>query len=306
MRIGTRGSALALWQANHIRDCIRKSWGSECQVELVTITTEGDRVQDRALYEIGGKGLFVKAIEAELVAGTIDIAVHSMKDMPSRLPAGLVIAATPEREDPRDALVGAAGAGDTLATLPTGARVGTGSLRRTALVRRLRPDLVVVPLRGNVPTRVEKVDRGDVDAVVLACAGLRRLDLAARISEALDAARFLPAPCQGVLALQCRSDDARTLEMLAPLDHAETRRQAAAERSFLVRLDADCHVPVACHARLDDAGGMEIEGMVIDPSSRPCFVARCSGPVSQAETLGVEVAERVLALGAAKVLDGTR
>jgi len=304
IRIGTRGSALALWQANYVRDWLRRQWHGRVEVDLVPITTEGDRIQDRALHEIGGKGLFVKAIETELLEERVDLAVHSMKDLPSRMPSGLVLACTPAREDPRDALV-TGGESVSLADMARGARIGPGSLRRGALVRRLRPDLEVVPMRGNVPTRIEKVDRGEVDAVLLACAGLRRLDLAHRIAEALDPESFCPAPCQGILALQCRDGDRAMLDWVAPLEDSVTRHQAQAERSFLSRLEADCHVPVACYARVD-GNRMDIEGLVIDPSSQPCFEVRASGVVADAHALGREVAERLLEQGAQRVLDGTR
>ena len=302
VRIGTRGSALALWQSNHIRDRLRAHWGDGLQVDLDVISTKGDQIQDRPLHEVGGKGLFVKAIEARLLDGSVGLAVHSMKDMPALGPDGLTIACTPEREDPRDALVGRQGESLVLAELPAGTRVGTGSLRRGALVRRINPGVEVVPIRGNVPTRVGLVDNGTVDAVILAAAGLRRLDMGERISEVLAVDPFLPAPTQGILALQCRSDDARVQALLAPLAHDETTVRAAAERGFLVRLQASCTVPLACYATLS-GDTVTVRGMVVDPSGEPCHDATREGPRAEAEALGVAVAEDVLGQGAGAILE---
>lgn len=298
IRIGTRGSALALWQAHHVRDELQAEHPG-LAVELTIITTEGDRVQDRPLHEIGGKGVFVRAIEQHVLDGAVDLAVHSMKDLPAFGPEGLVITCTPPREDPRDALVGPAGA--TLASLPAGSRVGTGSLRRGALARRMNPGLQIVPIRGNVPTRVGKVDGGELDAVLLAAAGLRRLDLAARIAEYLDPDVFCPAPAQGILALQCREDDARVRGLLAALADDDATLAAAAERGFVQRLGAGCTVPMGCHAtRSGDE--VSIYGLVVHPSGAPCFEARRRGPVDQAAALGRSLAEELLAAGADRVL----
>lgn len=305
VRIGTRGSDLALWQSNHVRDRLRAHWGEALQVELNIISTKGDQIQDRPLHEVGGKGLFVKAIEARLLDTSVDLAVHSMKDMPALGPDGLEIACTPEREDPRDALVGppgnTRGKAMTLAELPAGTRVGTGSLRRGALVRQINPGVEVVPIRGNVPTRVGLVDSGEVDAVILAAAGLRRLGMGERITEVLAEGPFLPAPTQGILALQCRKDDARVRELLAPLVHDETTVRAAAERAFLVRLQASCTVPLGCYATL--AGDtVTVRGMVVDPSGAPCYEATREGTRADAAALGTAVAEDVLGQGAGEIL----
>lgn len=298
VRLGTRGSALALWQAHHIRDELRTEH-PDLVVELEIISTEGDRVQDRPLHEIGGKGLFVRAIEQRLLDGTIDLAVHSMKDLPAFGPKGLVIACTPPREDPRDALVAPPGA--TLAALPEGTRLGTGSLRRGALARRINPGLQIVPIRGNVPTRVAKVDRGEVDAVLLAAAGLRRLDQAARIAEYLDPEAFCPAPAQGILALQCREDDAWVRRLLAALVDEDATLAAAAERGFVQRLGAGCTVPMGCHAtRSGDE--LALHGLVVHPSGSPCFEARRRGPTTEAEPLGRALAQELLEAGADRVL----
>jgi hydroxymethylbilane synthase len=298
VRIGTRGSALALWQAHHIRDRLRAEHPG-LAVELEIITTEGDRVQDRPLHEIGGKGLFVRAIEQRLLDGTVDLAVHSMKDLPAFGPSGLVIACTPRREDPRDALV--AVPGTTLATLPAGARLGTGSLRRGALARRVNPGLEIVPIRGNVPTRVGKVDGGELDAVLLAAAGLRRLDRAARIAEYLDPEGFCPAPAQGILALQCREDDAHVWELLASLRDEDATIAAAAERGFVQHLGAGCTVPMGCHA-VRDGDELSVHGLVVHPSGTPCFEDRRRGRVSDADALGRALAEALLSVGADRVL----
>lgn len=298
VRLGTRGSALALWQANHVRDELRRAHPG-LTVELQIISTEGDRIQDRPLHEIGGKGLFVRAIEQRLIDDEIDLAVHSMKDLPAFGPEGLTLACTPPREDPRDALVGPAGA--TLATLPPGSRLGTGSLRRAALAHRINPAIKVVPIRGNVPTRVGKVDKGEVDAVLLAAAGLRRLGKAERIVELLDPEAFCPAPAQGILALQCRDDDTRVRGLIDALSCPEATLAAAAERGFLQRLEAGCTIPVGCHAtRHGDE--LEVHGLVVHPSGSPCYETRRRGPVDQADALGREVAGELLEAGADRVM----
>lgn len=299
VRIGTRGSALALWQANHIRDALRAAHPG-LSVELEVISTKGDQVTDRPLHAIGGKGLFVKAIEERLLDRSVDLAVHSMKDLPAFGPDGLVLACTPAREDPRDALVGAAGA--TLASLPEGTRLGTGSLRRGALARRINPGLQIVPIRGNVPTRVGKVDSGEVDAVMLAAAGLRRLGMAERIVELLEPDAFCPSPAQGILSLQCREDDEQMRRWLLPLADEATTVAAAAERAFVQRLEANCSVPLGCFAKLDGAGGIEVRGLVVDPSGEPCHEARRQGKVGDAAELGRDVAEAVLAAGGDAVM----
>lgn len=298
IRIGTRGSALALWQAHHIRDELSRAHpGLEVQLEI--ITTEGDRIQDRPLHEIGGKGLFVKAIEQRLLDDQVDLAVHSMKDLPAFGPPGLSLVCTPPREDPRDALVGPVGA--TLATLPAGARLGTGSLRRGALARQINPAIEIVPIRGNVPTRIGKVDSGEVDAVLLAAAGLRRLERADRIVELLDPEAFCPSPAQGILALQCREDDARVRELVAVLADEDTTIAAAAERGFLQKLEASCTIPLGCYAtRHGDE--VALHGLVVHPSGSPCFEGRRRGPVAQADALGRDLAAELLEAGADAVM----
>jgi hydroxymethylbilane synthase len=302
VRIGTRGSELALWQSNHVKQLLQRQFGRQLPVEIVVITTKGDTIQDRPLHEVGGKGLFVKEIEQHLLDGAVDLAVHSMKDLPAFMPDGLEIACTPAREDPRDAVVGVRGAlAVPLSRLPRGARVGTGSLRRGAFVRRLNADVEIVPIRGNVPTRVAKVDRGEVDVVVLAAAGLRRLGLEERISELLDVERFCPAPAQGILALQCRSEDRRLKALLHPLRDASAWVCAAAERAFLQRLGAGCTTPVACHAELRAPDVLTLCGVIVDPAGRPCFTASKMSHPRDAAELGHRLADTLLCLGAARI-----
>lgn len=300
VRLGTRRSKLALWQANYVKDALRRHWGSELRIELVEIVTKGDQILDRPLNEVGGKGLFVNGIEERLAAGDVDLAVHSMKDLPSALAEGMVITCTPQRADPRDALVSKSGA--DLEALPPGTRLGTSSLRRGALASRINDGLEIVPIRGNVPTRLAKVDDGEVDAVLLAAAGLDRLGLGDRITEHLAVDRFCPAACQGILALECRGDDERIQSLCAPLDHDQTERAAAAERAFLARLEGGCQVPMGAHARLIDEATLSIEGMVAAPSGRPYLFAKREGPAGEAAVLGRQVAETLLSLGADRVI----
>jgi hydroxymethylbilane synthase len=310
LRLGTRASALALWQANHVRDALLARWGDALEVELVEITTQGDLIVDRPLNQIGGKGLFVNAIEDQLLADQIDLAVHSMKDLPGHTPAGLAIVCTPERADPRDVLVGPPGA--SLASLPAGTRVGTSSLRRAALTRRLNPGVEVISIRGNVQTRIAKIEQGVVDVVLLAAAGLQRLGLDAQVVESLDPERFCPAACQGILAIEARAGDTAVHELLAPLEHEPTAILAAAERAFLACLEGGCQVPIACHARLvDDAdpareAQLHVRGLIIDPAGAPLFDARKVGVASEAAALGRAVAQTLLRLGAGGIIEAQK
>jgi hydroxymethylbilane synthase len=299
LRLGTRASALALWQANYVRDALLAQHEG-LAVELVEITTEGDRILDRPLNQVGGKGLFVKGIEDLLLAGEVDLAVHSMKDLPGHTPEGLAIVCTPPRADARDVLVGPPGA--RLATLPAGTRLGTSSLRRAALAKRINPGLEIVSIRGNVPTRIGKIGEGKVDAVLLAAAGLERLGLAEQIAEWLDPEQFCPAACQGILAIETRTDDAEVIELLAPLEHRETAIVAAAERAFLQQLEGGCQVPMACHAVLD-GDALSVRGLVVDPSGEPLFEARERGPAAQADALGRAVGRALLQAGAQAIID---
>jgi hydroxymethylbilane synthase len=255
VRIGARGSKLSLVQAGLVQRRIAAALGhAEAEAEaiapIVVITTSGDRIQDRRLMEVGGKGLFTKEIEEALLAGRIDCAVHSLKDMPAELPPGLCIAATPEREDPRDAFVSASAA--SLGDLPRAARLGTASLRRSAQALHVRPDLEIVPLRGNVDTRIAKLDRGEADAIILALAGLKRLGLAGRATAVLDPIAAPPAPGQGALAIETREAD-RGADWLAPLRDGATSLAVAAERGALAALEGSCKTAIGAYARLEGA-----------------------------------------------------
>ncbi len=310
VRIGTRASKLALWQANWVRDQLRACWGPKLEVELVKITTDGDRIQDRPLHQIGGKGLFVNGIEDQLLAENVDLAVHSMKDLPGTLAEGLMITCTPARADSRDALViredvrrALLEAGETLGieSLPAGARLGTTSLRRTALSRRLNPEVEVISLRGNVPTRLRKLDEGQFEAILLAAAGLKRLELGARVDVALDPEVFCPAATQGILALECRAADSRVRALVAPLNDADAAIMAEVERAFLARLEGGCQVPMGCHAVLD-GDRVRARGIVADPSGAPYYEAEREGGRTHAAALGHELAGDLLEQGAREVL----
>jgi hydroxymethylbilane synthase len=301
MRIATRGSALALWQAHYVRDRLC-AIDSALTVELVVLKTRGDRIVDRALSEVGGKGLFVKEIEEAVLDGRADLAVHSMKDLTADVPPELVIAAVPEREDPRDALVvGPKLDARDVAGLPSGARVGTSSLRRVCQLRARRADLDLVPLRGNVDTRVRKLDEGELDAIVLACAGLKRLGHGARITAALSVEDSLPAIGQGALAIECRAGDAETRARLAALDHRPTALAVAAERGFLARLEGDCKTPLAAHATLDGER-LAITGLVGAVDGSELVRDRLEGAAADGPALGRALAERLLARGADRLL----
>jgi hydroxymethylbilane synthase len=298
IRIATRGSMLALWQANWVKaELERREPG--LAVELIVLKTRGDKILDRALAEVGGKGLFVKEIEDALLDGRAEIAVHSMKDLPAELAPGLEVVAIPEREDPRDALVVRPGLdARTLAALPQGARVGTSSLRRLCQLRALRPDLLIEPMRGNVDTRLGRVERGDFDAIVLACAGLRRLGHAGRISAALSVEESLPAVGQGALAIECRADDAATRARLRPLDHPSTACAVLAERAALARLQGGCQTPLGAYAVIEgDAIAIRAFVGATDGSRLLRAERRGADP-----SVGIAVADELLAAGAATLL----
>lgn len=301
LRLGTRRSELAMWQAHHVRDRLRAHWGDTLEIELVEIVTKGDQILDKPLALVGGKGLFVNGIEERLLDERIDFAVHSMKDLPATVPDGLAIVTTPPRADPRDALVGKPGM--RLAELPAGTRIGTSSLRRSALARRINPGVEIVSIRGNVPTRVRKVEEGICDAVILAAAGLERLGRGEDIHEYLDAESFVPAATQGILALEARADDAFTCAILAALDDAEARDMAACERAFLGRLDGGCQVPMGCHARVE-GDELVARAMVGDPSGRPVYVVHQRAGRGEAAALGVALAESLLEMGAGSIIEG--
>jgi hydroxymethylbilane synthase len=298
LRLATRGSPLARAQSGLVARSLERTLGVE--VELLVLKTSGDRIADRALAALGGKGLFVKELEEALLAGRADLAVHSAKDLPARLAPGLALAACPERADPRDALVGRE-AGTKLMSLPRGARVGTGSVRRRSQLLLRRPDLSVVPLRGNVGTRLRKLQEGGLDAVVLACAGLARLGLEARIDERLDPADVLPAVGQGALALEVREDDPLGAE-LAAVDHAPTRTALAAERAFLRGLEGDCTVPLAALAEPAGPGRLRLRGLLASPDGRRVARTELEAADAQAERAGEEAAARVRADGGEAIL----
>jgi hydroxymethylbilane synthase len=298
-RIATRKSPLALWQAEHVRERLRAAHPG-LEVELVSMSTRGDRVLDSPLAKIGGKGLFVKELEQGMLAGDADIAVHSMKDVPVEFPEGLGIGAILEREDPHDAFV--SNRFDALAALPEAAVVGTSSLRRQCQLRAVRPDLDIRDLRGNVGTRLGKLDNGDYDAIVLACAGLKRLGLAGRIAKSIDADTMLPAIGQGIIGIETRLDDARVRELLAPLHDADTAVRLAAERSLNATLAGGCQAPVAGHAVLD-GGELRLRGLVGWPDGSDIVRGEISGQADDAEALGRTLAEDLLARGARPILD---
>ncbi len=296
--IATRGSDLALAQAHYTAGRLENELGVEA--ELLVLQTKGDLILDRPLAEIGGKGLFIKEIEEALIDGRAEVAVHSAKDLPAHVPEGLVLAAFPQREDPRDALV-TREPGMTLDSLPKGARIGTSSVRRTALLKALRPDLDICSLRGNVPTRLNKLESENLDAVILACAGLERLGFADRISERIDPERFLPAAAQGVLALETRADDPAR-ELISRLEDPKVAEAVNAERAFLAHLEGDCSVPLAGHAHHREDGSLEFHGLVSSLDGKRVVQARAVGPASDAVALGQEVARKVLADGADVIL----
>jgi hydroxymethylbilane synthase len=300
LTIGTRGSALALWQARHVIERLENVVPS-LHVEVKQITTQGDRVRDRALSQVGGKGLFVKEIEAALLAGEIDLAVHSLKDMPTELPGGLALGAILARADARDALVARDGK-STLASLPLGSRIGTSSLRRRAQVLARRPDLKVVDLRGNVDTRLHKLDDGLCDGAVLAVAGLARLGYADRISEYLAVDVMIPAPGQGALCVEVRDDDAAIRTTIAPLDHMETHLATMAERAFLYRLEGGCRVPIGAYAEVN-GNQIYLTGLVASPDGTRLVRDGIGGKTAQAARLGLELAERVLSAGGKAILE---
>jgi len=305
LRVGTRGSRLALWQADHVADRLRAAH-PEARVERVVLSTKGDRVVDTALSKVGDKGLFTRELEEALVEGRIDLAVHSLKDLPTEMRPELTLGAVLEREDPRDALVGNAPGG--LAGLPRGARVGTSSLRRRAQLLALRPDLQVVDLRGNVPTRLSKVERGDCDAAVLALAGLRRLGLEDRIAVVLEPGELLPAPGQGAVAVQSRAGDERVAAFLSPLDHRATRLTVAAERGLLARLEGGCQVPVGALATLE-GNRVRLSGLVAELDGTVVVrgtVEREVADEAASRAVGDALAAQLLGAGAREVLARVR
>jgi hydroxymethylbilane synthase len=286
LRIGTRGSPLARAQAENVRARLAQAHGLDPgALEIVAIRTTGDQVRDRPLADAGGKGLFTKEIEEALLAGAIDLAVHSAKDVPTFLPEGLELAAYPEREDPRDVFVG--GENRPLAEMPAGAVIGSASVRREALVRRLRSDVEVKLLRGNVQTRLDKVANGDFSGTVLALAGLKRLGLEARATEILDPDSFPPSVGQGAIAVEIRAADAATRKLVAAIDDSSTSTALAAERAFLAELDGSCRAPIAGHARIVD-GRFHFYGLLISADGREAVETTREGLLADAARLGAD------------------
>jgi len=295
-RIATRRSQLALWQAEHVA---ARMEAAGARVELLPMVTQGDRILDVPLAKIGGKGLFVKELEAAMLEGRADLAVHSIKDVPMELPPGLSITAILTREDPRDAFV--SNSAGTLAALPQGARVGTSSLRRQCQLKALRPDLQLLDLRGNVNTRLARLDAGDYDAIILAAAGLRRLEMSARIAEAIGPGTLLPAVGQGAIGIEARDGDEELRDILAGLHHADTASCVLAERALNRALQGGCQVPIAAHAVLD-GDTLQLRALVGTVDGTRVLRAEGSGPRSAPEQLGESVAAELLAGGAADIL----
>jgi hydroxymethylbilane synthase len=299
--IGTRGSRLALWQSEYIKGRIEALTGMPVSLEV--IKTTGDKILDVPLAKVGGKGLFTKEIEVELSAGTVDLAVHSMKDVPTELPEGLMIGAMPERVDPRDAIV--SGAGYDLETLPEGARIGTSSLRRRSQVLALRADLDIVDVRGNLDTRMRKAETGEVDAVILAAAGITRMGWADRIGHYIDTSAMCPAVGQGAIGIEVRMDDEFMLEVCERLTHLETMACVTAERVVMRTLEGGCQVPIGAYCRFEQ-GALVMDGVVGSLDGREIVRYRLEGTPAEPEMLGAAMVDRLLGLGAGAILEAIR
>jgi len=302
LRIGTRGSALALWQANHVRDELARLHGVEA--ELVRVRTAGDRMQSASVAQIGAegsaKGIFIKELEDALLDGTADIAVHSMKDVPTETPTGLVFAAITRREDPRDCLISRSNR--ALKGLSSGMRIGTSSVRRQAQLRHLRPDLRVEDLRGNVDTRLKKLEAGEFDAIVLAMAGVNRLGAGDKVSQVFDADVMLPAVGQGALGIETRSDDPGMVKLAGSLDDAATRACVIAERALLRELEGGCQVPVGAWAKIGASGDIEFEAGVFSPDGNEAVRRIDRGAVAESEAIGIRLAHALIEAGADRIL----
>ncbi len=299
IKIGTRGSKLALWQANWVKSAL-ESIDSHLCAELVIIKTKGDKITDVPLAEVGGKGLFVKEIETAILENRIDLAVHSMKDMPADIPAGLQIGAIPERENPADVLISKSG--QKLAELKHQACIGTSSLRRAAQLRFDRPDVCILPLRGNLDTRIRKLEAGEFDAVILAAAGIRRMGLENKITEYLDPDRILPAVGQGALCIEIRSDDSENLQLISGLDHNPTRLAVSGERAFLNRLEGGCQVPLAAYGQVI-RDRFILSGLVAEVDGSKQIKDSLTGSPAECEGIGIALAERLLDRGAGQILN---
>ncbi len=298
IRIATRKSPLALWQAHFVQSRLQQLY-PQLRVELLPMSTKGDKILDSPLAKVGGKGLFVKELEQAILAGDAEIAVHSMKDVPVEFPDGLGLSIICEREDPRDAFVSARF--PSLAELPAGSRVGTSSLRRQCQLRASRPDLQILDLRGNVNSRLAKLDGGEYDAILLAAAGLKRLGLQERITTLLPPEQSLPANGQGAVGIECRLDDDELLTLLAPLEHLPTRQRVLAERAMNRALQGGCQVPIGAYAELE-GDQLWLRGLVGSPDGRQILHAECRGAASEPEALGQALADQLLAQGAARLL----
>jgi len=298
-RIGSRGSKLALWQADHVSQLLAAK-NPGLNIEIRIIKTTGDAVLDSPLSEIGGKGVFVKEIEEALLSEEIDIAVHSMKDVPTVLPDGLFIGAVAKRHDPRDALISKSGL--PLAQLPEGSRVGTGSLRRATQLLKYNSNLEIVSIRGNVDTRIRKLKDGkDYDAIVLAVAGLERMGLGGEITEVISPDIMLPAPGQGIIAIECRQSDRDTIDILNAVNHCETEYQARAERAFLLKLGGDCNVPAGCYAEIQGLN-IVLTGIVSSPDGKTTVRKDARGTFEEAQNLGEKLADVILESGGNEIL----
>ncbi|MBN1192350.1 MAG: hydroxymethylbilane synthase [Coriobacteriia bacterium] len=300
--IGTRGSKLAVWQSEYVKAQLEQMTG--LPVNLKIIKTTGDKILDVPLAKVGGKGLFTKELEVELMAGTVDLCVHSMKDVPTELPDGCIIAAMPERVDPRDALVSGA-SGYDLISLPDGAKVGTSSLRRVAQVRALRPDLQIVDVRGNLDTRMRKAEEGEVDAVILASAGITRMGWADRISHYIPTTQMISAVGQGAIGIEIREDDEFMLHVMERIGHPETMECVTAERIVMRKLEGGCQVPIGAYARYED-GTLTMDAMVGSVDGSHIVRQQLCGDAGEPEALGDAMVERLLSLGAEAILKQVR
>lgn len=299
--IGTRGSKLALWQAEFVKSLLEEATGAE--VEIKIIHTTGDKILDVPLAKVGGKGLFTKELEVELLNGTVDLCVHSMKDVPTELPAGCILAGMPKRVDPRDVIV--AHNGEDLTTLPQGAKVGTSSLRRISQVRALRPDVEIIDVRGNLDTRMKKAETGEVSLVILAAAGIKRLGWGDRISSFIPTEQMVSAVGQGAIGIEIREDDDFMIEVCKKISDPETLTCVSAERVVMNRLDGGCQVPIGAYARIED-GRLVIDGMVGSVDGTEIVRATAEGPIEDPIALGEEVTNMLKERGALKILNAIR
>ena len=302
IKIGTRGSKLALWQADWVKSELNARHPS-FSFELVTIKTKGDKILDVPLAKVGGKGLFVKEIEDALLNGLIDLAVHSMKDMPAEIPQGLCIGAIPQRETPQDVLISKKGL--LLSELKPQSRIGTSSLRRTAQLLHARPDLVILPLRGNLDTRLKKLETENLDAIILAAAGVKRLGLEGRITEYMDENVMLPAVGQGALCIEIRQNDPEVEPIVSSLEHHQTRVEVMGERAFLNRLEGGCQVPIAAYGKIEK-NTFTLCGLVATVDGKTVIKETLSGPKDSSEIIGVKLADRMVAMGAKTIMENLK